>query len=222
MRVTQLVFGPYSPYPVAWRVMGPDPHALLDIAERVKSVLQASPLDAHRQYRLGFAGTGDAFQPQSGPAAGERTQLPVRCPAAAVPAVRDPDHHRPGRYSRRAGDRPRGGRHPSGSGENRRLPPLVGSGGQRVPLSQIGDVSIRMEDPLLRRRDRTPTITVRGDVAENLQSPDVSTALMKPLQPIIDSLPPGYRIETAGSIEESGKATRAMMPLFPIMIASRC
>lgn len=96
---------------------------------------------------------------------------------------------------------------------------LVGSGGQRVPLSQIGDVSIRMEDPLLRRRDRTPTITVRGDVAENLQPPDVSTALMKPLQPIIDSLPPGYRIETAGSIEESGKATRAMVPLFPIMIA---
>ncbi len=44
VRVTQLVFGPYSPYPVARRVMGPDPHALLDIAERVKSVLQASPL----------------------------------------------------------------------------------------------------------------------------------------------------------------------------------
>lgn len=42
---------------------------------------------------------------------------------------------------------------------------------------------------------------------------------MKPLQPIIDSLPPRYRIETAGSIEESGKATRAMVPLFPIMIA---
>ncbi|NHL57379.1 efflux RND transporter permease subunit, partial [Staphylococcus aureus] len=83
--------------------------------------------------------------------------------------------------------------------------------------SQIGDVSIRMEDPLLRRRDRTPTITVRGDVAENLQPPDVSTALMKPLQPIIDSLPPGYRIETAGSIEESCKATRAMAPLFSIM-----
>ncbi len=127
VRVTQLVFGPYSPYPVAWRVMGPDPHALLDIAERVKSVLPGQSADAHRQYRLGFAGTGDAFQPQSGPAAGERTQLPVRRPAAAVPAVRDPDHHRPGRYSRRAGDRPRGGRHPSGSGENRRLHP----GGQR-------------------------------------------------------------------------------------------
>ncbi|VTM87788.1 Swarming motility protein SwrC [Raoultella ornithinolytica] len=76
-----------------------------------------------------------------------------------------------------------------------------------------------MEDPLLRRRDRTPTITVRGDIADNLQPPDVSAALMKQLQPIIDSLPPGYRIDMAGSIEESGKATQAMAPLFPIMIA---
>ncbi|MDR8290913.1 efflux RND transporter permease subunit, partial [Acinetobacter baumannii] len=66
---------------------------------------------------------------------------------------------------------------------------LVGSDGQRVPLSQIGEVEIRMEEPLLRRRDRTPTITVRGDVADNLQPPDVSTALMTSLQPIIDSLP---------------------------------
>jgi multidrug efflux pump subunit AcrB len=42
---------------------------------------------------------------------------------------------------------------------------------------------------------------------------------MKQLQPIVDSLPPGYRIDMAGSIEESGKATQAMAPLFPIMIA---
>ena len=76
-----------------------------------------------------------------------------------------------------------------------------------------------MEDPILRRRDRTPTITVRGDIANNLQPPDVSVAVMKQLQPIVDALPPGYRIDMAGSIEESGKATQAMIPLFPIMIA---
>ncbi len=81
----------------------------------------------------------------------------------------------------------------------------VGSGGQRVPLSQIGDVSIRMEDPLLRRRDRTPTITVRGDVAENLQPPDVSTALMKPLQPIIDSLPPAIASRRRGRLRNPAR-----------------
>ena len=82
---------------------------------------------------------------------------------------------------------------------------LVGNAGQRIPLAQIGKVEVRMEDPLLRRRDRTPTITVRGDIADNLQPPDVSASIMKQLQPIVDSLPPGYRIEMAG--------------LFPIMIA---
>jgi multidrug efflux pump subunit AcrB len=46
---------------------------------------------------------------------------------------------------------------------------LVGNAGQRIPLSQIGDVKVRMEDPPLRRRDRTPTITVRGDIDETLR-----------------------------------------------------
>jgi multidrug efflux pump subunit AcrB len=96
---------------------------------------------------------------------------------------------------------------------------LVGSAGQRIPLSQIGTVKIRMEEPILRRRDRTPTITVRGDIADGLQPPDVSTALWKALQPVVAKLPAGYRIEEGGSIEESGKANRAMAPLFPIMIA---
>src|SRR5205085_5435584 len=95
---------------------------------------------------------------------------------------------------------------------------LAGAAGQRMPLSQIGIVEIRMEDPILHRRDRTPTITVRGDIAEGLQPPDVSTAVLKELQPVIAKLPSGYRIEQGGSIEESGKANRALLPLFPIMI----
>jgi len=78
---------------------------------------------------------------------------------------------------------------------------------------------VRMEDPIMRRRDRLPTITVRGDIAEGLQPPDVSTAITRQLEPLVAKLPSGYRIEQAGSIEESGKATTAMVPLFPIMLA---
>ena len=218
VRVTQLVFGPYSPYPVAWRVMGPDPHTLLDIAERVKSVLQASPLMrtvnsdwGSRVPVMHFSLNQDRLQASGLSSQSVAQQLQFLLSGIPITTVRE-DIRAVQVIGRAAGDI--------------RLDPakiadftLVGSGGQRVPLSQIGDVSIRMEDPLLRRRDRTPTITVRGDVADTLQPPDVSTALMKSLQPIIDSLPPGYRIETAGSIEESGKATRAMVPLFPIMIA---
>jgi multidrug efflux pump subunit AcrB len=94
---------------------------------------------------------------------------------------------------------------------------LVGSAGQRVPLDQIGKAEVRMEDPILRRRDRLPTITVRGDIAEGLQPPDVSVQVLKQLKPIIAALPAGYRIETGGAIEEAGKANASLAAVFPIM-----
>ncbi|NEK65714.1 MAG: efflux RND transporter permease subunit, partial [Xanthomonas perforans] len=82
-----------------------------------------------------------------------------------------------------------------------------------------GEINVRMEEPVMRRRDRMPTITVRGDIDDQLQPPDVSAVITKQLQPIRDALPTGYKIVEAGSIEESGKAMTAMAPLFPIMIA---
>lgn len=44
VRVTQLVFGPYSPYPVAYRIVGPEVNTLRQIADQVQQVLTASPL----------------------------------------------------------------------------------------------------------------------------------------------------------------------------------
>lgn len=218
VRVTQLVFGPYSPFPVAWRVMGPDVNKLRDIAENVKGVLQASPMMrtvntdwGSRVPTLHFTLDQNRLQATGLTSNAVAQQLQFLLSGVPITSVRE-DIRSVQVTGRAAGDI--------------RLDPakiegftLVGNAGQRVPLSQIGEIEIRMEDPLLRRRDRTPTITVRGDIAENLQPPDVSTAIMKQLQPIVDSLPPGYRIEMAGSIEESGKATQAMAPLFPIMIA---
>lgn len=218
VRVTQLVFGPYSPFPVAWRVMGPDVNKLRDIAENVKGVLQASPMMrtvntdwGSRVPTLHFTLDQNRLQATGLTSTAVAQQLQFLLSGVPITSVRE-DIRSVQVTGRAAGDI--------------RLDPakiegftLVGNAGQRVPLSQIGEIEIRMEDPLLRRRDRTPTITVRGDIAENLQPPDVSTAIMKQLQPLVDSLPPGYRIEMAGSIEESGKATQAMAPLFPIMIA---
>ncbi|HHA2227333.1 TPA: efflux RND transporter permease subunit [Enterobacter ludwigii] len=218
VRVTQLVFGPYSPFPVAWRVMGPDVDKLRDIADNVKGVLQASPMMrtvntdwGSRVPTLHFTLDQNRLQATGLTSNAVAQQLQFLLSGVPITFVRE-DIRSVQVTGRAAGDI--------------RLDPakiegftLVGNAGQRVPLSQIGEIEIRMEDPLLRRRDRTPTITVRGDIAENLQPPDVSTAIMKQLQPIVDSLPPGYRIEMAGSIEESGKATQAMAPLFPIMIA---
>ncbi|HCM9179586.1 TPA: efflux RND transporter permease subunit [Enterobacter kobei] len=218
VRVTQLVLGPYSPFPVAWRVSGPDVGTLRDIADKVKGVLQASPMMrtvntdwGSRVPVLHFTLDQNRLQATGLTSSAVAEQLQFLLSGVPITAVRE-DIRSVEVMGRAAGDI--------------RLDPakiegftLVGNAGQRVPLSQIGKIEIGMEDPILRRRDRTPTITVRGDIADNLQPPDVSVAIMKQLQPIIDTLPAGYRIEMAGSIEESGKATQAMIPLFPIMIA---
>ncbi|HGS7001881.1 TPA: efflux RND transporter permease subunit [Klebsiella variicola subsp. variicola] len=218
VRVTQLVFGPYSPYPVAYRVMGPDPTTLREIADKVEKVMQSSPMMrtvntdwGPRVPVLHFTLNQDRLQAVGLTSNSVAQQLQFLLSGIPITSVRE-DIRSVQVMGRAAGDI--------------RLDPekiagftLVGSAGQRIPLSQIGEAEVQMEDPVLRRRDRTPTITVRGDIADNLQPPDVSTAIMKELQPVIDTLPAGYRIEQAGSIEESGKATKAMVPLFPIMIA---
>ncbi|RBH59190.1 MULTISPECIES: efflux RND transporter permease subunit [Pseudomonas] len=218
VRVTQLVFGPYSPFPVAYRVMGPDPSKLREIADQVEGVMQASPLMRTVNTDWGaltptlhFSLDQDRLQAVGLTSNAVAQQLQFLLTGAPITAVRE-DIRSVQVVGRAAGDI--------------RLDPakiegftLVGAAGQRIPLSQVGEVDVRMEEPILRRRDRTPTITVRGDIAEDLQPPDVSSAILKELQPIIDTLPDGYRIEQAGAIEESGKAGKAIVPLVPIMVA---
>ncbi|MNJ94521.1 Cobalt-zinc-cadmium resistance protein CzcA [compost metagenome] len=218
VRVTQLVFGPYSPFPVAYRITGPDPDKLRSIAADVQQVMDASPMMrtvnndwGTRSPALRFTLQQDRLQAVGLTSSDVAQQLQFLLSGIPLTAVRE-DIRTVQVVARSAG--------------SFRLDPakiadftLTGSSGQRIPLSQVGKVDVRMEEPILRRRDRMPTITVRGDIADDLQPPDVSNAIRQQLQPIVDKLPAGYHIEQAGAIEESGKATTAMLPLFPIMLA---
>lgn len=219
LRVTQLVFGPYSPFPVAYRVTGPDANELRKIAAEVRQVMDASPMMrtvntdwGTRTPTLHFALNQDRLQAVGLSSNAVAQQLQFLLSGAPVTTVRE-DIRTVQVVGRSAGAT--------------RLDPariadftLAGASGQRIPLSQVGQVEVRMEEPVMRRRDRVPTITVQGDIADGLQPPDVSNAITKQLQPIIEKLPAGYRIVQAGSIEESEKATQAMLPLFPIMLAA--
>jgi multidrug efflux pump subunit AcrB len=218
VRVTQLVFGPYSPFPVAYRVSGPDANELRKIAAEVRQVMAASPMMrtvntdwGTRTPTLHFTLNQDRLQAVGLNSSAVAQQLQFLLSGVPVTTVRE-DIRTVQVVARSAG--------------STRLDParlaeftLAGAGGQRVPLSQVGEVEVRMEEPVMRRRDRMPTITVQGDIAEGLQPPDVSTAITAQLQPLMQKLPAGYRIVQAGSIEESEKATQAMLPLFPIMLA---
>jgi multidrug efflux pump subunit AcrB len=217
VRVTQLVFGPYTPFPVEFWIMGPDPEELVRISTEALAAMRSVPdvrqanrdwgartpslrfvLDQDRLRLIGLSPT-EAAQ-----------QLQFLLSGVTVTQVRE-DIRTVDIVARSAGDE--------------RLDPtrlrdfsLTGRDGKLIPLDQIGRTEVRMEDSILKRRDRTPVITIRSDIAETAQPPEVSLAVLAALQSLIASLPEGYRIEMGGSIDEAAKANAALAKVFPIMI----
>ncbi|MEP6484912.1 MAG: efflux RND transporter permease subunit, partial [Rudaea sp.] len=93
--------------------------------------------------------------------------------------------------------------------------------GHSVPLRQIADVQYGFEDGIIWRRDRLPTITVRADIAGTLTADTITSQILPTLSAIRAELPPGYRIETGGAVEESAKgqtSVNAGMPLFILVV----
>jgi len=217
VRVSQLIFGPFPRYLVNFRVMGPEPDQLRTIANQVQAVMRASShtrqvnqdwgerspavhfvLDQHRLQLMGLSSRD----------AGEQLQFLL----TGVPVTQVREDIRTVEVVARSAGPER--LDPARLGELT----LTSRTGRVIPLSQIGHVEIRPEDPILRRRDRTPTITVQADFDEAMQPPEVSMEIEKALAPIIARLPNGYRIETGGNIEDSSKANSALLPVFPIML----
>lgn len=217
VRVTQFVFGPYTHFPVMFRVMGPDPDVLRGIAERVQAVMRNNPNTrqvntdwgeraptAHfvlDQARLELIG----LSPQE---AAEQIQFLLL--GVPVTQIRE-DIRTVDLVVRSAGAE--------------RLDPakledmtIRNRQGKLISLDQIGHIDIRPEEPVLRRRDRVPTITVQSDIDDHFQPPQVSGQIEQALKALRASLPAGYRIEAGGNAEEAGKANKALVPIFPIMI----
>src|ERR671913_2266426 len=219
VRVTQLVFGPYTPFPVEFRIMGPDPAQLyaisekaLEIMRRVPDVRQANRDWGNRTPVVRFIPDQDRLNLIGLSPVEVGQQLQFLLTGIPVTQVREDIRNVP-IVARSAG------------GE--RLDParladfsLMSRDGRQIPLDQIGYSEVRLEEPILKRRDRTPVITIRSDVNEATQPPEVSKEIMTALQPLIASLPAGYRIELGGSIEEATKANDALGKVFPAMIAA--
>ena len=89
--------------------------------------------------------------------------------------------------------------------------------GAVVPLAQIARVVPTYEEPVLWRRNRDMALTVRSDVADGVQGPHATAEIWPTLQPVLATLPAGYRIEIGGATEESDKSNRALFAVFPLM-----
>ena len=65
---------------------------------------------------------------------------------------------------------------------------------------------------------RMYAITVQSDIVEGLQGATVTDELLPKLRAIEAKWPPGYRLQVAGAVEESGKGSSSIAVGVPIML----
>src|SRR6201997_4043341 len=217
VRVDRFNFGPPVGFPVQFRVIGPDTKKVREIAYQVRDVMRENPnvkdvqldwneqspylklvVDQDRVRAMGLT-PQDISQSLSMLISGVPITTvrdgieKVAVVARAVPSERLDLAH--------IGDLS-----------------LYSRNGVAVPLSQIAHIEYTHEEPIMWRLNRDMAITVRSDVIDGVQPPDVTNAIWPKLQSIRDNLEPAYRIEIGGAIEESQKGNASIFVLFPVMI----
>jgi multidrug efflux pump subunit AcrB len=217
VRVLQIVFGPPVRFPVAFRVVGPDLDVIRRVAAQVRDVMMANPnmrlvhldwgdrtpslhlaLDQERLRLIGLTPKEAGQQLQSYLNGTPATQVRENLRSVDV-VLRSPGPER-----RSLGD----------IGDLT----LTTRDGRQVPLSQVAHLESRNEDAVLKRYNRETYIRVQGDVIDGKQPPDIHAQIVPELAAVKAKLPPGYRIDTAGSVEESEKAMTALVTVFPLML----
>jgi multidrug efflux pump subunit AcrB len=216
VRVDRFVFGPPVGFPVQFRIIGPDAMKVRAIAEEVRKVMAANPkiVDPHLDWSEQVKSIRLEVDQDRARALGLTPQdvaqtLQTLLSGYTVTQYREGIEHIDVIARAVAAERL----------ELNRLPALTIAtrNGLAVPLSQIARLIYEYEEPILWRRNRDLVLTVRGDIVDRVQAPDVSNEVKSKLKGIEDALPYGYRIETGGSIEESLKANTALAAVFPVM-----
>ena len=95
---------------------------------------------------------------------------------------------------------------------------LSGRGGQPVPLPAIATVQYQIEQPIVWRRDRQPTITLQASVVGDLQPATVVNQLKPAVAKFTAGLPASYSVAVGGTVEESAKGERPISDVVPLML----
>ena len=95
---------------------------------------------------------------------------------------------------------------------------LSTSNGSVVPLLAFATLRYELEQPIIWRRDRLPTITLRSNMRDDTQPATVVQQLAPEIQAIQRDLPTGYTLATGGTVEESAKGQGPIVAIAPIML----
>jgi multidrug efflux pump len=218
-RVIRLENGPPVGYPVQFRVSGDDVWTLRELAEKVASAMRANPylvnvhMDWNELSKAIHLKVDTAKAISLGVTQSSLSQLlQSTLQGITIGEFREQDQTIPILLR-------------GAEGERDKISRLAGlnvptSTGKTVPLAQLASIEYVQEEGILWHRNRTRTITVRGDIYSNVQAPTVTADVEARLADIRNSLPLGYRLETGGAVEESAKGNESIGAGFPLFIVA--
>jgi multidrug efflux pump len=216
-RVSPLELGPPVGWPLKFRISGPDPMKVREIAQNFASLLGKTPnarninfdwnepskvvrvqVDQDRARALGISSQALSQTINAVLSGTTVTQLRDDIYLIDVVARAIPDER--------------------AKLETLRSLMINVPGGHSVPLEQVAKLSYEIESPLIWRRHRLPTITVQADTAPGLEAATVVKALSSDVTAFKSNLPAGYDVAVGGTVEDSAKAEASIFAVFPLMI----
>jgi multidrug efflux pump len=219
VRVDRFNFGPPVGFPVQFRVIGPDRHVVRQVAYQVRDVMRGDKklIEPQLDWNEEVPSVHLSVDQERARALGLTPQdisnaLQMLISGVPVTTVREGIEQVDVVARAKASERADLGR----IGDLN----IMGRNGIAVPLSQVAKIDFTHEEPILWRRSRDTTITVRSDVVDGIQAPDVTNEIWPQLAKIRADLAPGYRIEMGGAIEESAKANASLFAVFPYMLVA--
>ncbi|MBW9064530.1 efflux RND transporter permease subunit [Rhizobium herbae] len=217
-KVDRLFLGPPTGWPVQMRVMGPDRAEVRRIADQVKAKFAENvELGAiHDDWLEPVSAMKLVIDQDRARALGVTSQR-IRQMLQAATAGAPLDNLRDGEETVSIVARePETSRHLLSAVDSVYIPTDFGG---FVPLSQVAKVVPVLEQGIEWRRNRLPTITVRGTLPDGVQPNDVAMKLYADLKPLRDGLAPGYTVEIQGGAEDSAKSQQSIADKAPIMLA---
>jgi multidrug efflux pump subunit AcrB len=216
-RVKLLPNGPPVQYPVQFRVIGHDPEVLRERADEVKAILRASP---------NTRGVNDNWNEAVKSLRLEVDQAKARALGVTSQSIAQASRTilsgtAVGQY--REGDKlieivlrqPLDERNAITDLANAYLPT---ASGKAIPLTQVAKPVFTWEPGVMWREGRNYAITTQADIVEGLQGATVTAELLPKLRALEAGWPAGYRIDVAGTVEESGKGSSSIAAGVPVML----
>ena len=216
-RVSPLELGPPVGWPLQWRVSGPDKEEVARIAQKVAQVIATNPDARHihfdwmepaRQLRikvdqdqLGRLGISSATLSDV---------LNAAMTGSTITQVRDDIYLV--NVVARATEAERG----AVSALRALQVPIAG--GRTVPLTQFASFEYDQEYPLIWRRNRVSTLTVRADVQRGVLPDTVVGSVEPKMQELNATLAKPYRIEVGGLAEDGAASRASVFAVVPLML----